>query len=407
VSETIESPDADTEASTDAIDSESSAPRRRRVWPWLLLLIAIGAAAGGIWLSQQRAERADRTQMEWQQVADELRGRQTEVDRSLDALRARQQTTLERLDDVAASQRVVRGELLGISERSSLLEDALTRLAQSRQEGAQAMLLDEAEFLLLTGEERASLFNDPASAIRAFALADSALASLDEPIYATVRPTIAAEIASLRRLPADRRAPLRASLSRVESELRQLPTTGDAGDKGADKSRIAELLGQLVTVRRLDEAGAALTPLARAARMDTIGLQLRLALSAYESGDHPGFVNGINAAVAMAEPLFDDDNQPAQAALSQLRELSAAAAPIEMPALGAALAELRGLRAMRRIGGGSATERLSAAERSAAPATSSAAPAAAQPPKSEPAAAPKPEVEAAPKPADEEEFDVE
>ena len=351
MSEIIESSTADSAVPPAQRDEPRPAePRRRRLWPWLVLLILMGAAAVGFWLIQQRADQADRTRMEWQQVADELRGRQKDVDAALDAIRARQQTTLDRLNEAAASQRVLREELLGMGERASLLEDALSRLAQSRQEGAQAMLLDEAEFLLLTGEERATLFNDPESAIRAFALADSALASLDEPIYATVRPTIAAEIASLRQLPPDRRAPLRAALTRIEAELRRLPSSGESGAVGTGKSRLAEILGQLVTVRRLDEAGAPLTPLARAARMDTIGLQLRLALSAYESGDHAGYVNGINAAVAMSTSLFEQDNQPAQAALGQLRELATAPPPVDLPVLGAALSELRGLRALRRVG---------------------------------------------------------
>ena len=78
-----------------------------------------------------------------------------------------------------------------MGERAALLEDAVARLADNRLRGEVMLRLNEAEFLLLLGEERLRLFGDVPAAIQAYNLSEAALASLDDPVLATLRQTLA------------------------------------------------------------------------------------------------------------------------------------------------------------------------------------------------------------------------
>ena len=110
----------------------------------------------------------------------------------------------------ARGHQVIAPTLAGMGERASLLEDAVARLADNRLRGEVSLRLNEAEFLLLLGEERLRLFDDSNAAIQAYSLADAALAGLDDPVLATVRQTLAQELATLRAVPPDSRAARRA-----------------------------------------------------------------------------------------------------------------------------------------------------------------------------------------------------
>ncbi len=324
---------------------------RRRgwgLWPPVILLLALGGAGLWSWQTIKRLEVAERGRDEWQQLGEELRGRIVELDRELDATRERQRALDGRIGDNSTGQRVLREEVLGIGERAALLEDAIARLAQSRQEGAQALLLDEAEFLLLLGAERLTLFRDPAAAIRAFALADSALAGLQEPIYAPLRQSLAVELELLRGLPPDPLPAARAAVDALVEALPTLPPPRPVIDP-ASTSRLARLLGELVTIRRLDEGGVPLDPLTRGARIAALSLQLRSGIAALERGDGDAWRRSVSAFAEGAQGLFDDEAPEVQAHLRALAGVSTAT--FDLPELGGTLRELRGLRATRRLGG--------------------------------------------------------
>ena len=112
-----------------------------------------------------------------------------------------------------------------MGERAALLEDAVARLADNRLRGEVMLRLNEAEFLLLLGEERLRLFGDVPAAIQAYNLSEAALASLDDPVLATLRQTLAQEILALRSVPADPRPAIRAELSTLSASLDQLPAS--------------------------------------------------------------------------------------------------------------------------------------------------------------------------------------
>jgi len=269
------------------------------------------------------------------------------------ALRTSVQTLETRLADATATNRVLREELLAMGERASLLQAAVARLADNRMRGEVMLRLNEAEFLLLLGEERLRLFGDVPAAIQAYTLTDAALAGLDDPSLATLRQTLAQELIALREVPADPRAGVRAELAQIAAKLPLLPESraGVVATADANDSRLVQLLSSLVTVRRVSERDAVLGPVQRETALSALRLQLELAQAALARPDVAAFRHAIDAALAQAAQLFDTRDEEVARMAERLRALRETALVPELPVLGATLQELRGLRATRSVGG--------------------------------------------------------
>lgn len=345
--------------------------RRGRGWLWLgLILLAAAGYAYWQWQQQQRQREAVASaDAAWQRDLAAFDARLAAMEQSLNALRDTQRGIEQRLADAAAGSKVLREEVLGVAERAAVLEDALTRLARRREDGELALRLNEVDYLLQLGEERLRLFGDTASAAQAFALADASLASIDEPAYAALRQTLQIELNALRDAPPDPRPALRSSLAEVARGLEQLPLAEpERLAAESEGSRLRQLLGSLITVRRLDAEAAALTPLERATALASLRLQLGLALAALEGRDGTAFRAALDAALVQFDRLFAESaaamTQRARLAAARDTELAAS-----LPELGASLRELRALRATRALGSAPAP----AEPASATPAASSSA----------------------------------
>lgn len=328
----------------------SMPPRRRAWWPRLLVLLVIGALAAAVYVLYSQSARlqgAIDSQVSTAASAD------TRLQQRIDALGETQKTLETRLADATATNKVLREELLAMGERASLLEDAVARLADNRLRGEVMLRLNEAEFLLLLGEERLRLFGDVPAAIQAFGLADAALAGMDDPSLATLRQTLAQELIALREVPADPRPALRAELVQLAGNLPVLPESraGEVRATDANDSRLTRLLASLVTVRRVSERDAVLGPVQRETTLAALRLQLELAQAALARPDVAAFQQALDAAAALATQLFDTGDARVARLLDRLRALRATTLVPELPVLGATLQELRGLRATRSIGG--------------------------------------------------------
>lgn len=339
--------------SDDAIPSGHADDATPRRWPWLVLvlilvLIAIGARWSYLSLRDHDQRRAD---IEAENQA--LRARLETLAATLDKIREGQQRLSQRLDSANATNQVLREELLGMGERAGLLEDAVARLAQSRMSGESLLRLNEAEFLLSMGAERLALYGDAHTALSAYALAEGALAELDDPALATLRQTLTQEILQLRQMPADPRPPLRAELASLAAQVASLPASraGEVALADADSSRIARLIGQLVTIRRVDPKAAPLGHAQRQAGLAAIALQFELAQAALAQPDAEAFGAALDRITQTAAALLDTQSAGYSAWAARLaaaRDTSLLPTP---PVLGATLRELRSLRAARGVGG--------------------------------------------------------
>lgn len=341
--------DIDSTDSTSPTNAGASSPRR---WSWLLLALVLALVAVGARWAFLSLRQSDDQRAETRAENAALRLRLADIDQTFDQLREGQQRLSQRLDSSNATNQVLREELLGMGERAGLLEDAVARLAQSRMSGESLLRLNEAEFLLSMGAERLSLYGDVDAAVQAYSLAEGALSELDDPGLATLRQTLAQELIQLRQVPPDPRPSLRAELAALAGELTRLPASraGEVPLAGPGSSRLARLLGQLVTVRRVAPQADPLGPAQHQAALAAMALQFELAQAALARPDATAFQASLDRLAQSGKALFDEASPAVAdwlARLSGVRDTPLLPTP---PVLGATLRELRSLRAARSVG---------------------------------------------------------
>ncbi|SDG05548.1 uroporphyrinogen-III C-methyltransferase [Dyella sp. 333MFSha] len=340
----------------------------------LLSLAALGAAGYTGWTVWNMRQDLG--------AANGLRGQVDTLQAAVDGLRDDSANLRRRVGDADGVNRSAREEMLGVSERTKNLEDAVANLSERSLSGHDAMLLDEAESLLRMAKERFALFGDANGALSAYDLADKTLASVNDSAFSAVRQNVAAEREALNGIAPPARASDLAALADLRAQIPTLPLTStDAkNDTAQDRDfwqRAGDALGSIVKVSHDDG-----TPLGladdRIAR-ELAALDVAHAESAVLAYDDVGRHAALKRVDATLAARFDPASPAVQAARSRIAALLASQAKGQEPKLGAALAELRNLRSVHALKGGdtnSGPAHAASASAPAAPAVpSSAAPA--------------------------------
>ena len=332
-------------AAVEPVASAPAPPPRRHVLPWLIAIALLGAVAYLFWrtwaldVEQQRLAQTDIQQVDAQIAA---------LARSAEQARRDSETLRARLDDEGKVSQSLREQLLGLGERARLVEDAIANLADKRLTGRDAMLLDEAEMLLALGGERFALFHDPAATIAAYRLADTTLSAIDDPAFSTVRQSISAEIDGLSNSSGADVAATAAALAALRAGAAHLPSARrDAASATAgEESRWWRVFGNFVRVRTGADAAAVAQRHDAALARQLYLLDLRDAEAALLTRDPVRYAAAIAEAQAELKLDFDPGAEPVKSAQDTLERLGKAElAPPAPPQLGAALRELRNLRA--------------------------------------------------------------
>ena len=325
---------------------KQGAKRSRRggmgIFMLLIVLIAIAAAAWWYFDRQTRERDSGRDDAFAAQISDLTQANQ-QLRRDVDSLRSRYK-------DAETMNRDIRGEVLSFAERSRALEDAVANLSDQRVNNRDAMALNEAEFILQLAGERLALFRDASGAMAAYRLADSALAAAEDPLFASVRQTIRAEMQALDAAkPMQTQATL-TTLANLRGGLNSLPLKSNPAGKTqpptAQRSRLREILDQFVQIRR-DDATPAFTVRNEQLTRSLIGIDLRAAEAALFARDQDGFDAALKRARSGIEATFDTDATAVRDSLTSLDTLAATPLAPALPELGTALSELRNLRTTR------------------------------------------------------------
>src|SRR3569833_2750937 len=256
----------------------------------LIVLAALAAAAWWWWNTREsRGVAAPQSSAPDSQIESLMH--------SVTQLRSATDTVRARLDDGDKVDKSVREQLLSLSERTRLLEDAIGNLANNRLSGHDSVALDEAELLLTLGRERFELFHDPAGAIAAYRAADTALSEVEDATFSTVRQSINAEGSALAGLQSADPTLLVNQLSQLRSHIANLEAKRTLSAPTPNESRLMRVLGALVQVHH-DEPGTAV-PVSdvHLARQLAI-LDLRDAQAAALSRDDANFKAAITASRA-------------------------------------------------------------------------------------------------------------
>ena len=319
------------------MDPTPSTPPRLR-WAWILLPVVIVVLAAAGWAGwrgwQSYVGERDR-------MAGEQRQRWDALGQTLDLLRRDQRATRERLQDATATNRVLRDEMLGMSQRHALLEDTVSKLADPNRHGAQALRLDEVELLLGQGQQRLMIAGDLDGARRAYALAASALAGIDDPAYLNLRQTLVQERNALDALGAGPQAALAEALAQATDRLDRLPT------RAPDPAREVrpwwqKLLAPLVQIRP-SRGNVLIARSERIAAIDALQIEVSLARAALERGDATAWTRALHRVDGWLIRLWPDTPALRQRRI-ELARLQRAPLRPATPELGSTLRQLRAMR---------------------------------------------------------------
>lgn len=315
----------------------SSTPKRGRaglivLLLALLLLGLLGWRGWAVWQARETRARASAAEAEQRIGALEQR---------IDALRRDQRAQTQRILDAAATNRVLRDEVLGLSQRGALLEDSVSKLADPTRHGAQALRLDEVELLLSQAQQRLAIADDLDGARRAYTLADGALRGIDDPRLLNLRQALAQERAALDTLGNGPHAVVSHRLDAFAAALAQLPEQAPAAD--ADRKPLWQrLLSPLVEVRRT-ESKTIIAPSERTAGLAALQIELALARASLERDDAAAF----RAAVVRMDqwlPRLWPDSPALRQRREELKALRMTTLQPTLPVLGSTLQQLRQLR---------------------------------------------------------------
>lgn len=307
--------------------------RRGNGASWLLLLVALAAVAWQGWAWWQAQARSRAEQAGHLERLDGLEAR-------VDALRRDQRANAERMQQTAATNRLLREELLGLSQRAALLEDNVADLADAGAGGIRSLRMDEADLLLATAEQRL-LAGDVDGARRAYALAATLLERVGGPELLDLRQALAQERAVLEDLGPEPAAAARARLDAIASALADLP---DRRSREVPPSAPwwERLASRVIDVRPTAAGAPVAAPGERGAGMATLQLELTLARAALERRDDAAFDAALGRIDAWLTRLWP----PSKALRRQrdaIRELRDMPLRLDAPELGSTLVQLRRL----------------------------------------------------------------
>ncbi|MEY2168572.1 uroporphyrinogen-III C-methyltransferase [Rhodanobacter sp. FW106-PBR-LB-2-19] len=310
----------------------------------MLALLAAGYVGWRQW-QQRQGQAADA------QTLNALQQRVSTLESTLASVGGDRTNLAQRLDAADQLDRSLQAAQQSQGDRLRQLEDAVGKLSENTLSARDATLLDETESLLRMARERYELFHDAQGAAAAYALAAQALAAVNDSAFAGLRQNIEAERRALLASQPTGQAEALARLTALRGMLPTLPLKPLDAPASASStsawSRIGRALAGVVSVQRDNGAPLAVAD-ARFAR-ELLALDLAQAQAALLAHDPKAFAAALQRADAGLASQFDGSAETVQQARNTLQQLIDAApnnAPVQ---LGAALTELRNLRAVHAL----------------------------------------------------------
>jgi uroporphyrin-3 C-methyltransferase len=280
-----------------------------------------------------------------------LEDRVNTLEHTLSGTTGQSNLLMQRLNDADQVNRSLREELLSQDQRVRDLEEAVGRLSEKTLSGQDAMRLDETEALLRMGTERYTLFHDAQGAAQAFALASQTLAAVNDNAFNGVLQSIDAEHEALVKSQSGDRQQMLDAVVQWRNDLPTLPlkpldepTTSDSNGFWA---RIRHALYSVIQIQRDNGAPIDIAD-ARIAR-DMVALDLAQAQAALIAWDDNACSAALKRADAGLAAQFDVQSPAVQQVRERIATLSGQLKPAIPVQLGAALSELRNLRAVHAL----------------------------------------------------------
>lgn len=325
---------------------------RHRLRLFALALAVLAAVVAALWLDTR--SRIGSTQEE---LAKRLRDMEAEGRDARTAARQAQEGLREAQARIGALEAKVHES----QAQQSALEVLYQELARNRDEWQ----LAEIEQVLAIAQQQLQLSGNVRAALLALQLAESRLRRPDRPQFLSLRRALARDIERLKSLPVLDLPGMSLRLDGLVAVVDTLPLAYEerAARESAAKAAkptaapgVVERLGaelwqelrQLVVVRRIEGEEPPLVPPAQAYFLrENLKLRLLNARLSLLTRNEAGYREDLRAAQGWIQRYFDARSKPAQAALAQLKQLSAATFSFEAPSISDSLEAASGFRARR------------------------------------------------------------
>jgi uncharacterized protein HemX len=333
-------------------------PERKPTHTRRIAIAVLAAAVLGllalVWLDSRERIGATRDEM-----ARRLRDIEADARDARTLARQSQEASREMQGKLA----LLEGKLADAQSQQAALEVLYQELSRNRDEWQ----LAEIEQVLAIAAQQLQLSGNVRAALLALQLAETRLARTDRPQFVAVRRALARDIERLKALPAVDLAALSRQLDALVAGVDALPLAFDARleraeqkpkpaavaeEQGALARWAAELWGeirQLVVVRRVDKPEPPLLAPTQAYFLrENLRLRLLNARMALLARNQPAFQEDLRVAQQWLQRYFDARSRPAQAALTQLRQLQATPLSFEpAPSISDSLEAVRGFKSRR------------------------------------------------------------
>jgi uroporphyrin-3 C-methyltransferase len=337
-------------------------PERKPTHTRRIAIAVLAAAVLGllalVWLDSRERIGATRDEM-----ARRLRDIEADARDARTLARQSQEASREMQGKLA----LLEGKLADAQSQQAALEVLYQELSRNRDEWQ----LAEIEQVLAIAAQQLQLSGNVRAALLALQLAETRLARTDRPQFVAVRRALARDIERLKALPAVDLAALSRQLDALVAGVDALPLAFDARlERAEQKPKPAAVaaaptdepgvlarwatelwseIRQLVVVRRVDKPEPPLLAPTQAYFLrENLRLRLLNARMALLARNQPAFQEDLRVAQQWLQRYFDARSRPAQAALTQLRQLQATPLSFEpAPSISDSLEAVRGFKSRR------------------------------------------------------------
>ncbi|TAK44478.1 MAG: hypothetical protein EPO29_03165 [Betaproteobacteria bacterium] len=308
----------------------------------------------------------------WWDTRGRIGAMQEEVARRLRDIEAQSHSARAAAREAQEATRQAHAKLAALEARvveSQGQQLALEALYQDLSRNRDEWQLAEIEQVLAIAQQQLQLAGNVRAALLALQLAEGRLARADRPQFLPVRRALARDIERLRSVPSIDLPGMSLKLDALVAAVDTLPlafeerTERPAAPKGAAgppkeeglwprfAGELWKELRQLVIVRRVETDEPPLLPPSQAYFVrENLKLRLLNARVDLLSRDEAGYREDLRVAQRWIHRYFDARSKPAQAALAQLKQLSAASVSFEPPSIAESLEAVRGFKSRRERG---------------------------------------------------------
>ena len=320
----------------------------------ILALALVVLAAIGVALWYDTRGRIGATQ-------EELARRLRDIENDSRDARSLARQSQESLREALAKLATLETRFAESQSQQVALEALYQELARNRDEWQ----LAEIEQVLAIAQQQLQLSGNVRAALLALQLAESRLSRADRPQFVPVRRALTRDIDRLKALPALDVPGLSLSLDRLVASVDGIPLAFDERvERPADAKQgkaapvpeenffarlggeVWKELRQLVVVRKVESPEPPLLPPQQAYFVrENLKLRLLNARLALLTRNEAGYREDLRVAQAWIQRYFDARSKAGQAALAQLKQLSAASISFEPPSIAESLEAVRGFKA--------------------------------------------------------------